>query len=332
MRPRLSWLIAGAVVAVGLFAALDALRSSGEEPRPAEASSTGAITTTQTEGDAELESFSLLQTRRVVKLIPGRVTTNERFPIAVTFTVPPGWYGYQKGSSFVIGKTRARTMAVTRDVSFGGIAVDILDHRLADALGEVETIPGVRVLDSAPVRIGDYSGRRFGLEARQPGPLRELLGVSGVFFLGEPGEQLILLGVGRKTLLIRWGSDGGDPERLEVDRILSSFRLTTPEQEIERIGNKWARLFAAGRTCNRFMAQPACEWLVCKRVGGGSIKDCTPLSSEVQRSFAGAVVEDVAIKGQRAAARFSNGEAVRFSGFGADWGVLRVGAGRELFE
>jgi hypothetical protein len=43
-----------------------------------------------------------------------------------------------------------------------------------------------------------------------------------------------------------------------------------------------------------------------------SIKNCTPPDSGFQQSFSGATVEDVAIKGKRAAAKFSNGELIVF--------------------
>jgi hypothetical protein len=92
MPSRISWVIPGAVIAVGVFAGLDAIRSSGDEPPTA---STEALTTTQTEGDGELELSAELQRGRVVKLTPGRVTVNQFVEMAVAFTVPDGWYGYQ---------------------------------------------------------------------------------------------------------------------------------------------------------------------------------------------------------------------------------------------
>jgi hypothetical protein len=285
------------------------------------------VPTTQSETDAELLS-SQLQTGRVVRLVPGRVTTNERFPITVTFTVPADWYGYQEGASFVIGKTASRPLAQKRNVTFGGIALDVLDRRLPDLQRELETSPKLRLDHESPIHIGGYSGRRFGLFVRGPRVLRELLGVPGVF-LNDPEEQVILLGVGSKTLLVHRRSNGGDPERLEVNEVLNSFRVISPEQVIERTGNRWARLFAAGQTCNRFMHQPACESIVCKHAGGAAIEDCTPVSSEVQRSFGGAVVEDIVIRGEWAAARFSNGVTVRLEekSAGASWWIARVGAG-----
>ena len=343
MRPRINWLIAGVVVAVGVLAALDALRSVGGEPPPAETSATEAATTTQPESatqavtatqteDAVVAEALQLRTRRLVRLIPGRVTTNSDFPIVVRFTVPAGWYGYQDRRSFVIGKSRSLPLAAAGNVSLGGIAVGILDHGLPYVLKDLEVTAGIRVRDVSLVRIGGYAGRRFGVVVRRP-PAREVLGVPGEF-LDESDEQLILLGVGRRTLLIRPGSDGGDPERFEVDRVLGSFRLTTPEQQIERTGSRWARLFAAGRSCNRLMHQPACERVFCMRPGGAAIQNCTPVSSEVQRSFAGAVVADIVIRGEWAVARFSNGETVRFreKDPGRSWWIDRVGAGRHVFE
>jgi hypothetical protein len=335
MRPSVTWIIVGAVVVIGVFAGLDALRSSGDEPPSAEASATEAVTTTQPETDVVLASSTELETRRVVGLMPGRVTTNERLPLAVTFTVPPGWYGQQRGSGFVLAKSRhgTRLLARSRNVPFAGVTVDTLDRRLPSVLRDIEATPSIGVHDVSRIRIGGHSGRRLSLEPRERGELRELLGLP-VFLFAE--EQLMVLGVGRKTLLVRSGlGSGGDPERFEVDRILRSFRVMTQKEAIEQTGNGWARLFGAGRTCNRFMGQPACEWVVCMRPGGRRIPNCTPVSSEVQRSFAGAVVEEVVIRGQRAAARFSNGETVRFVAAAAPgrfWWIARVGAGRQFFE
>ena len=109
----------------------------------------------------------------------------------------------------------------------------------------------------------------------------------------------------------------------------------TPRQEITRIGNSWGRLFAAAdrRAC-RYMGQPACERVVCQRVGIGPIPNCTLPSSKFRRSFEDATVQDVVIKGHRAAARFSNGELVEFYGDGGTWSIHKLGgnAGRAFFE
>jgi hypothetical protein len=318
MRPGITWVIVGAVAIIGLFAGLDALRSSGGEPPPAEASKTDVVTTTQTETDAELEPFAELQTRRVVRLIPGRVTTNERFPIAVTFTVPPGWYGSQGKARFLLGMG---VVSYEVDLFPGGITVDVLDFALADAVRRLEQIEGVQV--KSPVRIGGALGRTF---ASRLGLFYDVtldaLGLPGVPV--PPRPDLILLGAGRETLVIRraFATEAG---RAEVNGVLTSLRVTTDTQAIEQLGNGWALLFGAGQRCNRFMGQPACEWVDCERVGGRRIRNCTPVSSEVQRSFAGAVVREIVIRGQHAAARFSNGETVLFTEapWGGSWSLGR---------
>jgi hypothetical protein len=81
------------------------------------------------------------------------------------------------------------------------------------------------------------------------------------------------------------------------------------------------------------MSQPVCEQVDCVRVGGEQIENCTPISSEVQRSFAGAVVRQIVFRVGLAAARFSNGETVRFTVApgGPTWSIDRVGAGGKLF-
>jgi hypothetical protein len=323
----LTWIVPGAVVAVGVFAALDAIRSSGGAPASTEASAT-AVTTTRTETDLEVESSRELNDGRVVKLIPGRVTANRFFEMTVTFTVPDGWYGYQGPGVFVLGKG-VGPEALGVDLASGGVPVHALSISLANAAESLETTPGIRVHDVSPIRIGGYSGRRYGLIVAEPVSLQEGLGV--VLQPGEP--DVILLGVRHRTLVIRRSFDQ-DAKRPEIERVTTSFAFPRPEQEIERIGNSWARLFGAGRGCNRFMGQPACERVECERVGGIAIENCTPVSPAVQRSFAGAVVQDIVIRGNWAAARFSNGETVLLSGdvTRVDWSIAKIGAGRKFFE
>jgi hypothetical protein len=111
-------------------------------------------------------------------------------------------------------------------------------------------------------------------------------------------------------------------------------------QEVERAGNEWARLFAGDRgraapgTCE-YMTQPGCERIKCERVGGAPIENCTRPSWQFRKSFADARVVAVVIKGEQAAARFSNGETVRMEiGGNGSWWIQRFGgnAGRDLFE
>jgi hypothetical protein len=102
----------------------------------------------------------------------------------------------------------------------------------------------------------------------------------------------------------------------------------SPEQKIERSGNAWAALFAAGGPGDHcgYMTQPACERIACERAGGSTIRNCTPPSAEFRRSFEGATVEDViAIEGKQAAARFSNGETVVLFDASGVWLIKRVG-------
>jgi hypothetical protein len=332
MRPGITWVIVGAVVVVGVFAGLDALRSSGGEPTRSEASAT-VVTTTQTGNDAEVASSRELRAGRVVKLIPGRVAANDFFEMDATFTVPPGWYGYQGAGFFLLGK-RLSPAAVGVDYASGGIIVDALPRSLASAARSLETAVGIRVFKVSRVSIGGYSGRQYGLVLRRPASLQDGLGYVAELEPGEP--DVILLGVRGRTIVIRRGFDQ-DLERPEIERVIRSLRFSqyasgSPQHEIEQTGNEWARLFGAGRRCNRYMGQPACEWVACASAGAGPIPNCTPVSSKVQRSFRRAVVEDIVIRGQRAAARFSNGETVRFQENLGFWGIERVGAGQRLFE
>lgn len=111
-------------------------------------------------------------------------------------------------------------------------------------------------------------------------------------------------------------------------------------QKIARTANSWARLFVASDLADcKYMSQPACERMTCTRVGPRLIPNCTPPSRAFRLSFARAKVEDVEIKGDRAAARFSNGEVVeleRVSGNELDgvWLIIKWGrnAGRGFFE
>jgi hypothetical protein len=107
------------------------------------------------------------------------------------------------------------------------------------------------------------------------------------------------------------------------------------QQEIQQIGNQWALLFAAGDegSCT-FMGQPLCERIACERVGAGKIENCTPPSAAFRRSFEDARVESVVVKGNRVAARFSNGEVIEFHGDGGRWAIVKIGgsAGRGFFE
>jgi hypothetical protein len=123
------------------------------------------------------------------------------------------------------------------------------------------------------------------------------------------------------------------------DLALGCFRINTTEtrQEIERIGNSWAGLFATfGSGSCQYQTQPLCERIACTRVSDTKIRNCTPPTRAFRGSFEDATVEDVVLKGGRAAARFSNGEVVLFvfATQTGTWLVHKLGenAGRGFFE
>jgi hypothetical protein len=337
MQTRITWIVVGAIVVVAVFAGVDALRSSGGKPPTASAERDQAVTV-QTETGAELESSARLRSGKLVRLIPGRVTTDERRWYFVTFTVPPGWYGHERvgtpsltTASFAIGKELSEEAADLSSggisVRSGGISVHVLDISVARAARRLEKEPGLRIFDVSPVRIGGHAGRRYSLALLSDGALSEALGISGgLVRLYEP--EMILLDVPNVTLLIRRGFDS-DQERTEIERVLSSFefpRSVPPEQTVERIANKFAS--HPRRSCGN---QPLCERISgCVRPDGSKIPNCTPLSAEFLKSFEGATVEAVAIKGDRAAVMFSNDAVVVLSRSHGSWGVNKVGgnAGR----
>ena len=113
-------------------------------------------------------------------------------------------------------------------------------------------------------------------------------------------------------------------------------------QRIRRIATHWGALLAAGDPayCNYASGQPLCARIECRR-HGVPIENCTPMSAESRRSFGDATIEGIAIKGNRAAVKFSNGKAIELgkdtTGFehAAEWWwVVRAGenAGRGFFD
>ena len=324
---------------VAVFAGLDALRSSGGKPSTASAERDQAGTV-QTETGAELESSARLQSGKLVRLTPGRVTADERRWYFVTFTVPPGWYGHERAAetaSFAIGNELSEEAADLPSggisVRSGGISVHVLDISVARAARRLEKEPGLRIFDVSPVRIGGHAGRRYSLALLSDGALSGALGIRGPVRLYEP--EMILLDVPDVTLLIRRGSDS-DQERTEIERVLSSFefpRSVPPEQTVERIANKFV---SHPITCASVGPnQPLCERIIgCVRPDGSKIPNCTPLSSEFLKSFEGTTVEAVAIKGDRAAVMFSNDAVITLSRSHGSWHVEEVGgnAGRKFFE
>ncbi len=99
---------------------------------------------------------------------------------------------------------------------------------------------------------------------------------------------------------------GGDDD--ETTAPSDTGAALSQQEKIELAGNEWAPLFAGRERFCELMTQPACGRLSCK--GIGSIENCKPPSLEFRKSFEDATVEDVAIAGDKAAARFSNGETI----------------------
>lgn len=143
----------------------------------------------------------------------------------------------------------------------------------------------------------------------------------------SPGPYLVSATVG--PYFARRGHLSGDE--------IACFGAVTREmrQQIERIGNQWASVFASfSRTCGQHMSQPSCEQVACERVGGFKIENCTPPTRAFRRSFEDATVEEIVIAGNRAAAKFSNGEVIELRRIVDRWWIEKLGtnAGRGFFE
>jgi hypothetical protein len=133
---------------------------------------------------------------------------------------------------------------------------------------------------------------------------------------------------------------GASPVPPTADREGAPEPFIPERQRIARTANRWARnfIYADPEDCT-YMTQPACERLSCVRVGARPVPNCTPPSPAYRLSFARERVRDVEIRGNRAAARFSNGEVVeleRVSGDELDgvWWITKWdrNAGRGFFE
>jgi hypothetical protein len=215
-RSRLTWIIVAAVVALVVVAGVDVLRSSGGKP-----TASARATTTHTRAGREVVSSSELRYLRVVRLLPGRVTTDPDFrpvhgSVSATFTVPDGWYGYQGPYGLVI---RKGFNAEAGTVASGGISVARTFMPFASAARGLEDASEIRVDDVSPVRIGGHSGRKYVLEVHR------WVSVPGIDAF-QPGEaSMILLRLGPfETLAIRPTFDN-DQVRPEIEAIVMSFRF-----------------------------------------------------------------------------------------------------------
>jgi hypothetical protein len=183
----------------------------------------------QTETRAEIESSASLIDEQLVKLTPGRVRTDRDYRAFDSFTVPPGWYGHQRGGGYMIGK-ELNGLGVAFES--GGISIEPLGDRfsrsLAYAARAFEKLRDIRIEHVSPVRIGGNSGRRYSLvvDKSVSRPLRAeailRLGETEVILLDVPGDDT-------NNLIIRWGFDD-DRERAEVERVLMSFEFHRPSR------------------------------------------------------------------------------------------------------
>jgi len=240
-----------------------------------------------------------------------------------------------------------RTTTTAADSSGSSLPCDVEDLRISIELRRGRPTVVARNFGDTCYRL--LRGWRLHIEARAGDPLANWseikLLADGIFPAGSErsrlfprapvvcesgGPYLVALTVGR-TYFARRGHLSDTALRCRRSN------ATEMRQEIERIGNSWAGLFASfgGGSCEH-QTQPLCERIACTRVSDTKIRNCTPPTRAFRRSFEGATVEDIVLKGGRAAARFSNGEVVLFVfpiGRGT-WLIHRLGdnAGQGFFE
>ena len=89
----------------------------------------------------------------------------------------------------------------------------------------------------------------------------------------------------------------------------------------------WAQLIAASpQTCNDYMGQTACDQIKCQRAGGTPIPDCRPIEPHWAATFRDAIVQTIAISGDRAAATLSNRQIVQLQRTATgEWLIDRLG-------
>ncbi len=76
---------------------------------------------------------------------------------------------------------------------------------------------------------------------------------------------------------------------------------------ITETANNWARQFASSaQACNDYTSPTLCAQVKCQREGGKVIKDCRPMTQRWAAEHRGAMVERIAISGDRAAATFAD--------------------------
>jgi hypothetical protein len=217
-RRLIGGVLAVAVLAIGVFAGVDALRPSGRDAIEAGSSATEGLTT-QAASMSNLESSTELRIRhRPVRLLPGLITTDGNW---ATFSVPPGWYGFEGLFGVVLGKhLLLEGQAV--DWASGGILLQNLDVPLADAASALKRAKGAFRVRS--IRFNGKPAREYVVKPNVSVSLSETLGqtIGGDIAAGDP--NLILVALGDTTLIVR-RAFSSDPDEQEVDGVLSSFRF-----------------------------------------------------------------------------------------------------------
>jgi hypothetical protein len=121
--------------------------------------------------------------------------------------------------------------------------------------------------------------------------------------------------------------NGGDATTLvgaeEEAALQEEIEGLSDEEQIKRLGNAWADLFAAGdkAMCPYMHPDIVPAPASCEQFRQGAFTN----SVRIQRTYEGATVTDVTVMGETATARFSNGESVEFQKDpDGDWKVLEA--------
>jgi hypothetical protein len=218
------------------------------------------------------------------------------------------------------------------------------------------TVPGKKVVTDVEDGIRfSLDGRVLTVQLLPSAPEATLLGVKGARISatcanvaappGDPRREITLTRLwlpGETSLSYRFPRDVSRWCRLENDS--RNFHVFVwfpgaspgPRELITETANNWVRLFAYGSQIpNDYMGQPGVEQMNCQRVGAPRpIPNCTRPSQAYRLSFYAATVQEIAINGDRAAARFSNGETIELQSTTRGWLVDKFGenAGRGFFK
>ena len=221
-RLRRPLLLGGAIAIVIAIAGVVAVTTlhlrSNDNPLPAVASANQALL--ERRGSVHRHGYN-----GPVQLLPGRVRT-DALGMKASFEVFAGWFGEQGQGGLTLGKYRSEPFGYDVDTSRGGIEVNALDSPLARTARRLEALPGIHIDDVSPVRLGRHSGRRYSFH------LNHFLTFGGCCGLGRSENDVILLGVGHRTIVIRkmadpWDVDAADADQTlsEAERVIQSFRF-----------------------------------------------------------------------------------------------------------